>query len=90
MDDIFTDEYIDSIGFKKTKDDGQYGEAIDKRTNGMTIINWNREGHTYSYFGDKLEKNCSVSIKKDGGTRTVFAGYIYDKDQLKLLIGLTL
>lgn len=79
-------EYLESLGFKVVKDDGQYGEAKDIRTNGMTIINWNREGHGVTYFGEKLEPNISVGIKKDGGTRTIFNGYIFDESELEYLL----
>lgn len=87
--DIFETKYMKSIGFKVTKDDGTYGEAKCIRTNGMTTINWNREGHSMTYFGDKLNKNVSVGIKKDAGTRTAFSGYIYSREQLELILNLT-
>lgn len=78
--------FMASIGFKTIKDDGIYGEAID----GITIINWNREGRLCtSYFGETLKPNISLTIKKDGGTRTVFDGYIFYEHQLKYLLELT-
>jgi hypothetical protein len=83
-------EYFKTIGFKITEDDGQYGKAECIRTNGMTIISWNRKGHNCTYFGEKLEGNLSCDIKKDGGTRTVFNGYVYTMDQLELIIKLTM
>ncbi len=89
MEDIFEPEYMKSIGFKVTEDDGQYGKAIDIRTNGMTHIGWNRKGHSCTYFGEPLEKNCSVGIRKDADTRYVFNGYIYNREQLELLLKLT-
>ena len=81
--------FMKSIGFKTTKDDGIFGEAKDIKSNGMTIINWNRNGRIYSYFGKKLDKNIDISIKKDGGTRTAFDGYIFCEHQLKELLELT-
>ncbi len=88
--DVFDKDYLKSIGFNVTKDNGQYGEAKCIRANGMTVIQWNREGHSCTYFGDKLEKNVSVGIKKDGGTRTAFSGYVYSREQLELIINLTM
>jgi hypothetical protein len=90
MEDIFDKDFLNSIGFEVVKDDGQYGEAHSKRAKGMTVINWNREGASCTYFGDKLEKNSFVGIKKDGGTRTVFNGYVFDRSQLELIIRLTM
>lgn len=88
--DLFEKEYLKSIGYKVTKEDGQCGEAIDIKTNGMTKLAWNREGHWCTYFGDKLEKNVSFGLYKDGGTRTAFSGYIYDREQLELILKLTM
>jgi len=82
-------EFMSKVGFKTTSDDGVYGEAICVRTNGMTVINWNREGRNCTYFGEKLEPNIAVTIKKDGGTRTAFNGYIFREDQLGDLLKMT-
>lgn len=82
-------EFMRELGFNTIRDDGVYGEAIDIRTNGMTIINWNREGHSCTYFGDKLESNINLEIKKDGGTRTVFCGYIFNENELKDILRMT-
>lgn len=90
IEDIFEKDYLESIGFKTVKDDGVFGEASSIKPRGMTIINWNREGHHCTYFGDKLEKNVSVGIRKDAGTRTAFSGYVFNREQLELLIKLTL
>jgi len=79
-------EYLKSLGFKVVKDDGQYGEAVDIRANGMTILNWNREGRGVTYFGEKLEPNIGLTIKKDGGTRTAFNGYIFDEKELEYIL----
>lgn len=79
-------EYLKSIGFKVTKDDGQYGEAKEIRTNGMTVLHWNREGHSVTYFGEKLEPNIAISLGKDGGTRTAFSGYIFDEKELEYIL----
>jgi hypothetical protein len=79
-------DFLKDLGFKVIKDDGQYGEAHDIKTNGMTVLNWNREGHWCTYFGEKLEPNISISIKKDGGTRYAFNGYIFDEKELEYLL----
>lgn len=90
--DIFDKDFLKTIGFKVIKDDGQYGEAHCIRANGMTQLNWNRKGHSCTYFGDKLDPNVSVglTIKKDGGSRTAFNGYVFDREQLELMIKLTM
>lgn len=82
-------EFMEKIGFKTTSDDGIYGEAIDIRTNGMTKINWNREGRNKTYFGEKLEPNIAVEIRKDGGTRIAFNGYIFHQGDLRDLLKMT-
>jgi len=89
---IFTEDFIKEIGFKFSKGDenSQYGEVNSLIPRGMTVINWNTEGHTCTYFGDKLKENVSVSIKKDGGTRTVFNGYVYSQDDMRMLLDRTL
>lgn len=65
------------------------GKAIDKRTNGMTILYWNTRGHSVTYFGTPLPKNISLNIRKDGDTRNAFNGYIFNPQQLNLLLNLT-
>lgn len=85
----FSKSFMKDLGFKTTKDDGTYGVAKDIRTNGMTVIYWNRGGHSCTYFGDKLEKNISVTIRKDGDSRTAFNGYIFHENQLKDLLEMT-
>lgn len=95
---IFTEEFLEEIGFERTyTSDGsgyelknQYGKAQDKRTKGMTILEWNNEGHSCTYFGEPLESNVSFGIKKDAGTRNAFNGYVYNQEQVKLLLNLTL
>lgn len=89
---LFTDDFIKEINFKfvNCDENSQYGEASSNYPNGMTIINWNNEGHHCTYFGDKLESNVSMSIKKDGGTRTVFNGYVFTQDDIRNLLKLTL
>jgi len=96
MKKIFTDEFLEEIGFirvnlplSKFSVPGQYGKAIDKRTNGMTVLNWNNEGASCTYFGDKLDSNVSLGIGKDGGTRTVFNGYVFNQNDVKKLLSLT-
>lgn len=86
---VFSKTFMKEIGFRTTKDDGKYGEAKCIRTNGMTKIAWNREGRSCTYFGDKLTPNISVEIRKDGGTRLAFNGYIFYENQLKDILKLT-
>ena len=91
---IFTDEFLKEIGFTLVKRYNskfspyqEYGEAKDRT--GMTIINWNNEGHSCTYFGEKLKPNVSISIKKDGGTRYAFNGYVFTPDDVLTLLKLT-
>ncbi len=92
LDELFKPQYVrislskpfmKELGFRTTKDDGQYGQAKCIRTNGMTTIAWNREGRHCTYFGEKLEPNISVEIRKDCGTRLAFNGYIFNERELK-------
>lgn len=89
--EIFTDEFLESICFKRVVVSGepQYGKAIDKRTNGMTVLYWNNEGSSMTYFGEKLEKNVTLGIRKDADTRYVFNGYVFSQDEVRLLLKLT-
>lgn len=94
--DIFTEEFLKEIGFQlqemplsQFSEPGQYGQAIDTRTNGMTRINWNNEGASCTYFGEPLESNAHFGIYKDGGTRTVFNGYVYSQDDVRKILSLT-
>lgn len=73
--------------FDKKEDNIHYGVAKDKH--GMTIIHWDTKGHFCNYYGHKLEPNISVSISKDGGTRTVFSGYVYTKEDFLKVLTLT-
>jgi len=92
--DIFTEEFLKEIGFTLTeKKESQfkphsiYGKAQDRI--GLTILQWCEEGHSCTYFGDKLEPNTSLGILKDGGTRTVFNGYVYTQDDVRKILSLT-
>lgn len=93
---IFTPEFLKEIGFKLVKEEKSkypphqiYGEAIDVRTNGMTVINWNEEGAGCTYFGEKLEPNTWVYVGKDGGTRAAFNGYVFTQDDMRKVLQLT-
>ena len=93
--EIFTDEFLEEIGFilierKKSeyKPYAIYGKARDKI--GMTHIHWCDEGHSCTYFGEKLEPNTSVGVLKDGGTRYAFNGYVYTREDLLKILSLTL
>ena len=89
--EIFTDEFLEEIGFKRVKIDSpeNYGKAIDKRTNGMTVLTWNTEGHSVTYFGEPLEENTALGIGKDAGTRKAFNGYVFTQEDVKRLLQLT-
>ena len=56
----------------------------------MTHIYWNNDGHSVTYFGDKLKPNISFSIRKDADTRYAFNGYVFTQDDVRLLLKLTL
>tara|TARA_R110000772_G_scaffold43995_5_gene101263 strand:- start:4256 stop:4525 length:270 start_codon:yes stop_codon:yes gene_type:complete len=88
MEDWLTEDLLDELGFKVEKDDGKYGKAICKRS-GMTVIEWNREGHSCTYFGDPLTDNISLGIGKDGGTRYAFNGYVYNEEDFRKVLSLT-
>lgn len=93
---IFTEEFLEEIGFElvyrkpsKYNKEEIYGKAIDKRTGGMTEITWNERGHYCTYFEEELPKNTSMAIKKDGGTRYAFNGYVFTQDDVRKLLSLT-
>lgn len=73
--------------YGKPNDDVWYGKAQDRT--GMTVIHWCTDGHGVTYFGDKLEKNITVNIGKDGDTRTAFNGYCFSKEDFKKVLSLT-
>jgi hypothetical protein len=92
--EIFTDDFLKEIGFTLTKRENskfkpyqEYGEAKDRT--GMTIIYWNNQGASCTYFGDKLKDNVYFTIEKDGGTRTVFNGYAFSAKDVKKILKLT-
>lgn len=87
---IFTDEFLDEIDFCRTRQtkDG-CGRAVSKRPNGMTVLEWNNEGHSCTYFGEELESNVSLGVGKDGGTRTAFNGYVFNQEDVKNILRLT-
>ena len=87
---MITDEFLKEIGFKRTygEDGSQYGKAEDVRT-GITRLAWNHEGHSVTYFGEPLEPNVAFGIKKDGGTRTAFSGYVFSLDDVRHLLKMT-
>ena len=92
---IFTSKFLALIGFiliheTKSKYDcySVYGQAKDKI--GMTIISWNDEGLSCDYYGNLLNPNTTITIEKDGGTRTVFSGYVYTQEDVQKILSLTL
>jgi hypothetical protein len=96
MEKIFTDEFLEEIGFERVElppsefnKNNQYGRAIDKRTKGMTVLSWNNEGASCTYFREKLEPNVYLGIGKDGDTRKAFNGYVFNQDDVKRLLTLT-
>jgi hypothetical protein len=64
-----------------------YGKAQDRT--GMTVIGWATDGHGVTYFGKKLEKNITVTIGKDGDTRTAFNGYCFNREDFEKALNLT-
>lgn len=94
MEKIFTEEFLKEIGFTLVYDkisafkpNKPYGCAKDRC--GMTHIYWNEDGHSCTYFGDKLEENYSFGIRKDADTRYAFNGYVYNQDDVRKLLSLT-
>lgn len=94
MEKIFTEDFLKEIGFtlvyEKVSEHNPYkpyGCAKDRY--GMTYIHWNEQGHYYTYFGDKLEENVSMDIRKDGDTRYAFNGYVFSQDDVRKLLSLT-
>jgi len=92
----FIKENIEKLGFKLIKyeestwDKGVfYGVAHDIKANGMTQLQWCSGGHSCTYFGDKLEKNISIGVKKDGGTRHAFNGYVFTLEDFERVLKLT-
>ena len=95
-EDIFTPEFLKEIGFvlvslKKSDDtkDKFYGHAMDEATQGMTVLYWNTEGHSCTYFGEDLEPNTSFRIGKDADTWTAFNGYVFNQDDVRRILNLT-
>ena len=91
---IFTEEFLKEIGFTlvylKTstfKPFNDYGCAKDRI--GMTHIYWNNDGASCTYFGEKLEPNIHMSIRKDADTRYAFNGYVFTQDDVRRLLKLT-
>jgi len=91
---IFTPEFLEEINFSLIKEEkGKYkpyplyGSAKDKI--GMTILEWCDEGASCTYFGEPLEPNTSFGIKKDGGTRYAFNGYVFTQEDVRNLLNLT-
>lgn len=73
--------------FDKPEKNIWYGKAQDRI--GMTIIHWCTDGHGVTYFGEKIKPNITVNLGKDGGTRTVFNGYCFNKEDFKKVLTLT-
>ena len=91
---IFTPEFLKEIGFTVVSEKRSeyhpfqiYGCAKDRI--GLTHIYWNEEGCHCTYFGEALQPNTAVSIRKDADTRTVFNGYVFCQDDVRHLLRLT-
>lgn len=85
--DLFDKDFLSELGFKVTEDNGQYGKAQSLRPNGKILLYWNREGASCDYFGTpEKRENSYFRIEEDGGTRTVFNGIVYTKEQIELLL----
>ena len=91
---IFTPEFLKEIGFilvyekiSEFKPHKLYGCAKDRI--GLTHIYWNEDGASCTYFGEKLEPNIHMSIRKDADTRCVFNGYVFNQDDVRRLLKLT-
>lgn len=87
MKKIFTEDFLKEIGFTLISEEKSYGSAKDRT--GMTILYWNEDGHSCTYFGNKLDLNVSFSIRKDADTRTAFDGYVFSQDDVRRLLKLT-
>lgn len=94
MEKIFTEEFLEEIGFtlvygkiSEYKPNKPYGCAKDRI--GLTHLYWNEEGNSCTYFGEKLEENVSLSIRKDADTRYAFNGYVFSQDDVRRLLKLT-
>lgn len=84
---IFDPSFMSDLGFTVTKDDGEYGAASSDLVRGKTLINWNRSGPSCDYFGNPIKPGAIyLSIKEDGGTRTVFNGYIWTREELEFIL----
>jgi len=88
MEDFFKKEFLLSLGFKVTEDNGQYGKAESIRPKGKILLSWNREGTNINYFGDPMPggKNSFFGVEEDGGTRTGFNGIVYSEDDVKFIV----
>jgi len=69
---------------KSNSTETYYGVATSP--DGMTSISWATDGHSVTYYGDVLVPNLSLLIKKDGGTRTAFNGYVFSKEEVLTLL----
>mgnify|MGYP001615981581 CR=1 FL=1 len=94
MKDLITQELLTELGLtlvsleeSKHRADVFYGKAIGK--GGMEELTWNTSGAHCTYSGVILPANVDVCLKKDGGTRTAFNGYVFTQDDLRKVIQLT-
>lgn len=94
MEKIFTPEFLEEIGFTLVKEEKStykpyqiYGEAKDRT--GMTVLNWNEDGPSMTYFREPLEPCIYLGVGKDGGTRTAFNGYVFNQDDVRKVLSLT-
>jgi hypothetical protein len=90
VDEIFTDDFLNDIGFKRTHNTGrpQYGSAESIQFKGKLQFQWNNEGCGCMYDGTRLPPNVSFGIKDDWGTRNTFHGLVYSQDDVRKLLTL--
>ena len=104
MENIFTDDFLEEIGFapvteyenedfegNKTtyKVSHPYGRAIDKRGN-MTILTWNLNGPSITYYKEPVEKGAIYfEVRKDGGGRVAFNGYVWTQEEVRTVLNFT-
>lgn len=90
--DIFTDEFLEEIGFKRVFHEHSpppiYGRADSIKTSGIVGFSWNTKGPHCTYWGEPLEPSTHLTIYRDWRTRSVFNGYVFTQDDVRKLLTL--